>query len=382
MTSRADGLTTPVMAAIYLGVAAATLPAVMPLMVAVLGDDLGFGTEQAGYIASANMGGLLLGVVTCAILATRVSWGALLLAGLAIMICTNLLTMLGSAFIYIASMRFFSGLGEGIVGSICYAAMGRSRQPTRAIAFYLAGQGLVGAVGMAAIPIIVQRAGWQWLFVAVSILAVPGFGLSRRIGTLRETPYERASESGLTLSWAAWYALVGILIYFTGMAAIWAFLERIGEAKGVSLAHLSFALSASAIGGMAGSLTVGFVAHRLSTLAGLTSGLCLLLVGIVGLALWDAWQVYLVATIFFYFAWSFQYAFQFKVLAAVDRGAKIVGIVPAVTFGGLTIGPAIGGVLLSLGGSVALCVFGLTCVLASVAGAVHLQFRLTTSNPV
>ncbi|MBA4753156.1 MAG: hypothetical protein H2055_13175, partial [Sphingopyxis sp.] len=42
-------------AAIYLGVAAATLPAVLPVMVGVFADRFGYGVAGAGMIAALNM---------------------------------------------------------------------------------------------------------------------------------------------------------------------------------------------------------------------------------------------------------------------------------------------------------------------------------------
>ena len=66
----------PLWAAVYIGVAAATLPAVLPVMVGVMTDQLGFGLERAGYVASANMGGVALGSVFRAGLTRRWSSAA------------------------------------------------------------------------------------------------------------------------------------------------------------------------------------------------------------------------------------------------------------------------------------------------------------------
>jgi predicted MFS family arabinose efflux permease len=362
-------------AAIYLGVAAATLPAVLPVMVGVLTDQLAFGAVRAGYVASANMIGVALGSVICTVAARRWSWHSLIRVGAGTMIGANLVTTLVAAFPQVATLRLISGLGEGVVGAICYAAMARSRRPARALAFYIAGQGLVGAVGMGVIPTVVARAGWPWLFVLVSLVALPAFWLARPIETLRTQPTEETTPNASAVSWLSWYALAGILIFALGMSAVWAFVERIGHSKGIDLAHLSGSLSAAAIANMAGSLLVGFAAHRLSAATGLTTGYSLVLAGLVALSASGGWVLFLGAISLIFFAWGFYIPFQFTLLARVDVVGQRTLLIPLVTGGGLTLGPAIGGLLIATGGTAAVCVFGFACVTASTAGAMHLCFR-------
>jgi predicted MFS family arabinose efflux permease len=372
---RNSGLTSAVWAAIYLGIAAATLPAVLPIMVGVLTENLAFGTVRAGYVASANMVGIALGGLVCTAIAGRWSWQTLIRGGAATMIGTNLLTMLVTSFPQVATLRLLSGVGEGVVGAVCYAAMGQSRQPARALAFYIAGQGLMGALGMGVIPTVVVRAGWPWLFALVSLVALPAFWLARSVETLHATHTDGRKTEVRGVTWLSWYALVGILVFAIGMSAVWAFVERIGHAKGIDLAHLSLSLSASAIANMAGSLLVGFAAHRLGAVAGLTIGCSLASAGFFALVPSGSWQLYLMAVGLVFFAWGFYIPFQFRLLAHVDAGGTRTFLIPLVTGGGVTVGAAIGGLLIAHGGTLAVCIFGFACVAASTLGAMHLHYR-------
>jgi predicted MFS family arabinose efflux permease len=304
---RRDAAMTPATwAAIYLGVAAATLPSVLPVMVGVLADNLGFGAVRAGYVTSANMVGVALGSLVCTAATRQWPWHFLIRAGVGTMIGANLLTTLVAAFPQVAALRLVSGLGEGVAGAICYAAMGRSRRPARSLAFYAAGQGLFGALGMGIIPSLVARAGWPWLFVLVSMVALPGFWLATLIETLRGDPTQAARVNTTGVTWLCWYALFGIFVFALGMSAVWAFLEQIGHSRSIGLAHLSTSLSASAIANTAGSLLVAFAAHRLSAIKGVTTGYCLAVVGLIGLgATAGGWQLYLVAAMLFFLSWGF-----------------------------------------------------------------------------
>jgi len=345
----------------------------MPVMVGVLAEELAFGTAGAGYVASANLAGVCLGSIACLPLARRRSWAALIVVGAVLMIGTNLLTTLHSSYAHVFTMRFLSGLGEGVIAGICYAAMGHSREPARALAFYVAGQGVVGAVGMGLMPAVVTDYGWRWFFVLVSVLALPAFVLAKPIGTLQDRVAGPRSSGRSVLSWRSAYALFSILLYFVGMSAIWAFLERIGHAKGLDMTQLSLSLSASAVANMIGSLAVGFAAHRLSTMQGLAIGMAALVASLAGLVASDEWQAFLVSASLFSFSWGFYFPYQFRLLARVDQ--SVTGVMPAITGGGLTIGPAVGGVLLATSGTASVCAFGLAAVTASAASTIHITFR-------
>lgn len=362
-------------AAIYLGVAAATLPAVLPVMVGVFADRFGYGVAGAGTVAALNMAGILVGSLLCPLITARFGWAAVVRASLAVMIAGNLLTMLDDHYGYVAATRLLSGLGEGVVGGICYAAMGRSARPERSISIYFAGQSVVGMIGMGSFGWIAASLGWPWLFLILSAIAVPGFWLAAVIGRAQPEAAAgpraaRSPGNPLVIG-----ALACILLYFIGMASLWPFLERIGIGKGLSPGIVAFALSASAFGGLAGSLVAGAVADRLSRTTGLLSGLGLLAAAVGGLLFMPGTGAFVLSVSLFAFAWPFQYAFQFGLLASLDRDGRLIALTPAMTGGGLAVGPAIGGLLLenlSLGAVTAFC---LVCVVAAVGGTIRLRAR-------
>lgn len=361
-------------AAIYLGVAAATLPAVLPVMVGIFAERFGYGIAGAGLIASMNMGGILVGSLLCPLITTRLSWPVAIRIGLTVMIAGNLLTMLDGHYGYVAATRILSGLGEGLVGGICYAAMGRSARPERSIGIYFAGQSIVGMVGLGSFGWIAVNLGWPWIFLILSAVALPGFALATMIG--RAQPGASQSRArGAAGNRLAIGALACILVYFIGMASLWPFLERIGVGKGLSPGAIAFALSASAFGGLAGSLVASAVADRLPRAIGLVAGLPILVAGVAGLALAPDASIFTLSICLFAFVWPFQYAFQFGLLASIDRHGRFIALTPAMTGGGLALGPAIGGFLLESLSLVVVGAFCLACVVMAVCGTVYLRAR-------
>ena len=189
---------------------------------------------RAGYIASVNMGGVAIGSVVCAALSRKWSWQTLIRAGAAIMIGCNILTMSAASLPSVAALRLIAGLGEGVIGAICYAAMAQSHQPARALAFYIAGQGLIGAIGMGTIPILVAPDRMAVFLHFVSIIALPAFlarASDRDPACGAGTVPDNARQCGSP--WSSVYALAGVLVFYLGMSSVWAFVERMGHASGI-----------------------------------------------------------------------------------------------------------------------------------------------------
>ena len=362
------GLSAAEWATVVIALAAATLPAVLPLMVGVLARQFGIGNEQGGYVIAMNMGGILTGSLSCVLLARRFAWGPLIVAGLSIMVVGNGLTLLTTGLPSLIASRLVSGWGEGVVGACCYALMGQARLPGRSIAFYTGGQSIVGAAGLALLPSLMAAFGWHIFYVLVSLVALPallltsiavrGRGRGRVVATVSsEAVSQRPSAAGFG-------ALLAIFMFFVGIAMIWAFMERLGVRQNFSLTQLSVALSASSIAGLAGSLMAGALADRLRVAIGLAIGIAVI-VGSLALLLMGSFYPYMAAICGLYFAWAYQFPFLFGCLADTDRGGRIAVMTPVATGGALTVGPAIGGFVLEHGGVPMLCA---GCLLLTVAG--------------
>jgi predicted MFS family arabinose efflux permease len=350
---------------VFIAISAMTLPSVLPVMIGALAGDLGLGVAKAGLIASANSGGLMVGSLACSALAKRATPRRLLVCGLAVMIAGHLLATLSGSFVWLWSVRAVSGFGDGIAAGTCYALMARSRHPGRAIAYYAAGQGLIGAVGLALTPGLVAHSGWRSLFIAVSLVAVPALLCATRIRTrsLSRQAGKLASAEQLlrTLPAAA-----GIVLFFCGLGAIWGFMERIGVAHRFPPGQVAAALSASALATLVGSTTVGVWAHRLSVAWATAIGFVLLLAGFACL-FQSNYAAFVAALVLLNFLWGFQYPFLFQPLAAADVSGRLTTLTPALTGSGLAVGVALGGAILQLS---SLTVLSVTAGLITTAGLV------------
>lgn len=369
------GLNAAEWAAIVIALAAATLPAVLPLMVGVLSRQFGIGTAQAGYVIATNMGGILAGSLSCVFLARRFRWASLIAAGLGIMVLGNALTMLTSSLNPLIASRLVSGWGEGLVGACCYALMGQARLPGRSIAFYTGGQSIIGAASLAILPTLMAEFGWHVFYILVSIVAVPALLLTpiaTRVRTVAAVDPQQVAANRLSV--ASFGALIAIFLFFVGIAMIWAFMEPLGIRQNLSLTQLSVALSASSIAGLGGAFVAGALADRLRAEIGLAIGAAAI-VGSLALLLTGGFYPYMAAICGLYFAWAYQFPFLFGCLAEIDRDGRISALTPVATGGALTAAPAIGGYVLENGGLAMLSAGCLGLTLAATLMAAWVRTR-------
>ena len=329
---------------IYIAVVTATLPAVLPVAVSVFANELNFGVERAGYIASANMASILVGVLACYFLVARYSQRALLLAGLVVMSAGHLMTAGSELFSHVLVTRIFSGLGEGIAASVCYRAIGESRQPARAFALYASGQAIVGAVGMGISGVLIRLWGWESLFVVLCIIAIPAIGAANRVGN-RALP-GIASTSRRPLfggPWLVWAKCLGIFLFFVGLGGLFAFFAVIGEVQGHQTSAILSALAIASLFGLAGSMAAAMMAGRIRGHTAILAGALLLGVAILALSLLENPLIFASAASVIMFGWYWTYPYMFQNLAGTENCGRVLNLVPAITGAGLALGPLVAG---------------------------------------
>jgi predicted MFS family arabinose efflux permease len=351
--------------AICIAVAAAALASILPIMVGAVADGMGHGVERAGYVASANMAGSLVGSFTGALTKGKFPLGRTLRAALVALLALNLVTCLVEDYHALVSIRFIAGLADGAIISICFLLFGRAVHPGRVLAVYAAGQLLFGIAGLGVIPTMVDEWGWRTLFFLLALMLCPAFLLVGRATQAVARPIETGTTI-MAMGPRASLALAAIVLLFTGLASVWAVLEQIGRRAGLSTPAIAAALSGSAAAGFAGSSLIALAAGRKASpwvviiLAPLLIGSIVILQGSPGPVF------FVLACAMLNFGWAAGYPVQFDILSRSDKAGSLSTLTPVATGLGLTIGPAVGGALLASAGLDSLAVAASVLVAAGV----------------
>jgi MFS family permease len=143
----------------------------MPSVVAELGGYALYAAAFAGPVASSVVG-LTLAGRWC----DRGSPVAALLTGVGLFVVGLLAAGLTSSMLVVVAGRIVMGVGSGVFGVVMYVVVARvypeSAQP-RVFGAFAAAWVVPGMVGPLVAGLVVEHAGWRWVFLAVAVLAVP-----------------------------------------------------------------------------------------------------------------------------------------------------------------------------------------------------------------
>jgi predicted MFS family arabinose efflux permease len=338
---------TKLLPAIVVGVMGNTGIYLIPLLIGAMVADRGFTDQQAGLVASADLAGYAVMTFVTAMFLIHRNWRRMALVGVSIMFVANVATMFVSAALAFAATRFLSGLGAGILAAIATVSLGQSDKPDRNYGLLFAASLLFGTAGLWGLPLLLDRVGLNGAYAVIALLAVVvGFvSVSLPPGGIRREP--AAGSAAPQRNWVlAGLVLVSITLFWAQQNALYAYMERIGSAAGLSLQFIGFTLGLANLTGFVGASLVAWLGTRFGRLLPLvlSTGIqlaCLwVLSGVVGSS------AYLVAIATVSLAWNIINPIQIGILAGVDSSGRALGLASTVIGIGLAAGPALGAAML------------------------------------
>ncbi|MFQ5660718.1 MAG: MFS transporter [Gammaproteobacteria bacterium] len=353
----------------------------MPMIVGSYVEDLGFTVKEAGFLASAEATGMCLASIAALLWVVRVNWRLVAGLGIGLYIVANLAAIGIDSFMPMLCCRVLASFGSGTAFAVSVASLGNYRNPERAYACGAIVQSTLQIIAFALSPQIVQKWGADGmflmlvviaLFVALSLPWLPAHG-SR--GTKRQH-MDVAAGNGLNLV-PVTVSLVASLLYFISVVGFWTYLERIGDAAGLSTTLIGFALAASMGFSLAGGAAAAWLSDRYGRVLPLslaTAGQVVVLVLLVGDI--DATVFTAGATIFFTL-WVFLNAYQMALVAVVDISGRFVVLVPAFQGAGAIIGPAVAALLIKDGSYLPVNIMAGFFAVASLVLFIYIVLRYT-----
>jgi predicted MFS family arabinose efflux permease len=215
-----------------------------------------------------------------------------------------------------------------------------------------------------ALPWLTSLVGWYSPFLmlaiaaVVSMLTLPVWSTGMRA---------QRAKFGVSISRRGLACLIGALIYYSGQAAAWGYLERIGTYEGISAHDVRLALTAAIVPGMLGSLMDYVVGRWISITAFLAYSLAITAVALLILSLQISPLLFAFAVTLFYFAWCASIPFQFAATVRADLQGDSAASLTAANSLGIAIGPAIAGGLFVRGAAPAVLVFAAICSVIGIS---------------
>lgn len=332
---------------------------IMPAIVDGLINGLGFGTEDAGFVGSANVYGAAAGALVIVLLIRRLHWRPTAYALLLCLISMDLLSMLVTAPGVMIAARFVHGLAGGALVGVAFSVIARMVNPDRTFGVLLVVQFGLGGLGNLYLPRLVPVFGTDVLFlslVAFSLATLAMLPFLERYPvaggpeTTAGAAKPRVAIRPLTLT------LLAIFLFQAANMGLFAFIIGLGREAGLALDFITFVLALSGWIGIAGALIVIVLHTRFGRTVPLAVAMLLTIAGVTALHSSDIPMLFLVANCGMGITWAFVIPYLLGLAAEFDKTGQMAALGGFASKMGLASGPMAAGLLLGDGEAYALLI--------------------------
>ena len=350
----------------------------MPLLIGSAQEAMGWSESELGTFAALGLAGAMLGTLLSVLWIRRVNWRVTIASGLTLGAAGFAAGSLSQDYLVLMSCMFFAGTGSAIALAPLVALAGDGLHPDRNFAFMILGQVVLAAAIATLIPGVDERFGFKGVLLLLSgltLLGIPLIGLiptrgrerrseaAAQSSELSESSESAASESSLPV----FVALFGLVTFFAAITCVWAFVELIGNLRGLSDGEVGTVISVSLLIGGLGALAVAVVGDRISLFAGIAIGSAGLILSFGGVALASSFAAFGLAMTVLQAMWNFSLPYQLGLVARLDSSGRYTVLVTAAQTAGAVVGPAIAGFVAEASGFGAVLWLGAGICAASVA---------------
>ncbi|MFT6958330.1 MAG: DHA1 family inner membrane transport protein [Halieaceae bacterium] len=322
----------------------------MPMIVGVYVDAMGFSGRESGFLASAEAAGMAIASVLAIFWVRRLNWQRVALFGIALSVVANLLATGIDGFLPMVCCRIAASTGAGTAFAVSVASLAERREPERAYGVGLVVETAMVILMIALSPLVIERWASDGIFYMLALLgiivALPILWLPKRSEKLQQIEREKMSKAVPNFG-PIMVVLLATLIHFIGTVGFWTYLERIADAAGHSTAYIGTVLALGLGAGLPGAAVAALLGDRLGFAWPFITS-TLVLVGAVVLAVGNINALVLaICAISFSFMWILASTYQFALMARLDAGGSLVVLMPAASGVGGMAGPALAAVLIT-----------------------------------
>lgn len=368
---------TAVIAALLLGCVGVFAIMAQPILVEVLVNSAGLDRGVAGTITALEALGTALGPVLALWWMPRISWRLAAIGALLVVIGGNVISSTQSDPAVLMGLRFLVGLlGEGTAFALAIAIVGGTTQKDRNFAFLIASQVTLGVLFFLVLPLPRDAA------VAGVMLPLAGLGLVAMLTTAwipqRGTGgSHHAGGGGAGASSAPAVAALGVmLVWCTGLGAVWAFIKLVGveltcagcdqPARDAAAVAVGQALGLSTAIAVIGAFVAAALADRFGRILPVTVALLVQFTMVLLLQGEMTWLRFAVTAATFQAFWNLTGPYVMGTIALGDGRGRVSVLIPTAQIGGFFLGPLIVGRFLSEGSYSAVNAVGATCILLAL----------------
>ncbi len=347
-----------------------------PIMTEVLVGSLGLSAESAGQIFAVEALGTALAPLAATLWMGRVRWRTAAIFALLVVIAGNVVSSYQTTAGALTALRFAVGfLGQGTAFTLAIGIISGTAQKDRNFAFLIAAQVVLGVLCFLLLPLPNDDiAGVLLPLAGLALLTLATVGWVPQ-PTAAVGSHAAAAGSGGSAG-PALMALAVMLIWCTGLGAIWAFVKLIGSSGGIDPAQVGVALGISTGVATLGALAAAWLADRIGRIIPVTVALLVQVAMIFLLQGQMSFLQFAVTAAVFQIFWNLTGPYLMGTIALSDNTGKISLLIPTAQIGGFFLGPVIAGQFLKGQGFGPANTVAIICFLLALALFIPTAMRL------
>ncbi|GAC14516.1 MFS transporter [Aliiglaciecola lipolytica] len=325
----------------------------LPILLGSLADTFGFDTQTIGLLGSLCFAGYLTGTLSSVFIIPRFCLRKLTIFCSALSVVLLLLSSFSDAK-WQTLFWVFIGFFAALMTCLGLRIIGQMQNKEQALGVRQGIELGVTAVVLFVLPaLVIIHYGYAGAAISLSliilVLSLSVFGLPHNAHLKTQ---DNSLLSQLKIPPNAWFALAVFLIFATGNIALWAFLERIGNTIELAPSEIGIIFAVLKLLGGVAAFSVALVGSRLGFQ---TPYLIVLFVLSIGLYLiWMSFTkgdhqflLFSMGTWIWEVAFTWGCVFKTAAIARFDAQGRAIMLVPAAFGLSATIGPALGGWLVT-----------------------------------
>lgn len=325
----------------WIGVLASAFITLSPSIVGGLVDGAGYDPASAGYVAVANLSGMIAGPLLVLASSRRIELRNWITAAFVLLAIGHLGSAATRVFELMLVLQLVAGVGAGIAYAATTVIGAATANPSATYGWMLSSQSVFGLLAYLALPWIVGADGHgiTRIFLLLGVLAALSLSLPVIVPARRVD----AATGSFPLAFSRPAALVcgSLFLYYLANNGVYVYLDRIGAAAGFDLRGVSIALGASTISGFAGGVLAGPASRHAAVTTCLVAGIVATALATTLLIDVRVYAVYVFAVCLNLAALVFTVSFLLAWLTTFDTGGRWV-LFGNLSFSlGLAFGPAL-----------------------------------------
>ncbi|WP_448213162.1 MFS transporter [Colwellia sp. MEBiC06753] len=321
---------------------------IMPALLSGLKEGLGYTSQQAGFVSSANLYGASIGALLAVFIIKKIRWQrwayCLLVSILVIDFCSIYISSVNAMIM----LRALHGITGGLLVGIGFCIISRTQDPDKTFGYLLFIQWGLGGLGLMYLPGLVPVYGTTVLFSAliaftlvtlVMLLFLPHYPV--------EDILHAASSKGKTKLKPLFMTLSAIFLFQAANMGLFAYIIALGKAEGLTTSFMSTSLGIASWVALLGAFLVMILGTKYGRVMPLMIG-----VFVITLCTWilhfsEITYVYLYANIIIGIAWAFVLPYLFGMCSELDKAGQYAAMGGFASKMGLASGPMVGALLLN-----------------------------------